>query len=462
MFVVLIAFTLIALASLIPWQPAGLTPWQLRVLSVVAAGLILWISESLPVGVTSLVVVGGLALVAPGDSDEATRAALSGFASPAPYFLLGTLALAAATAKSGLAGRFARLLVRGARGSANRLYVQSVLLMPPMAVLVPSALTRSVMLIPTYEEVFQRHRIHRGARLPRLVMLTLALVQIQASTAVLTGGTVPVVAAQLAGGLSWGRYFLFMALPNYVILFALAAVLYLLYRPLRMPPARESGDEEPGAMSPMSGMEKRTLLVLGGATLLWLTDSIHGLNPALPALMGAVALFLPGINVLDWREFEDSRPWAVFFVIGASLSLASALERSETATWIADRILALVPLQQFALLPQLLALMVVVIAVNVLLPNRAAVLGITVPLLTSLATPLGLNPFVLALMVPIVAQTANYYPVQIATALITYQTRHYSAGELLRAGLLLTVIGVLVILLVALPYWALLGEPIQV
>lgn len=457
-----LAVALVAAGWLLPWQPGGLTEWQFRVLAVVAAALLLWITEALPIAATSLAVVAALAIVAPGDSGEATQAALAGFGSTAPYFLLGTLILAAATTKSGLAARFARLLVRGSRGSGRRLYWQAIALMPPMAIIVPSALTRGVMLIPPYEEAFRRYDVPRGSRLPRVIMLAIALVQIHGSNAILTGGSVPIVAASLIGGMSWAKWFLFMALPNYVILFGLALVLYLLYRPLQIPAQARAAAGSATAFEGISSQEIRTLAIILGATALWLTDSIHGLDPVLPALLGGTAMFLPVIGTLTWQEFEDSRPWSVFLVIAASLSIAAELDRSGTAAWMADGILSLIPLRDLHLIPQLLVIIGVVSSINFVLTNRSAVLGITIPLIFSLAGPLDLNPFVLGLIVPIIVLTTNFYPVQIATGLVTYQTHHYSRGEFLVAGLLLAVIGILVIFLVALPWWALLGEPIQV
>ena len=189
-----VAFAFPVMASIAPPTIDDLSPWGVRVLSVVIAGLILWMSEAMPIAATSLGVVAMLALVGPGTSDEALKTALAGFESPAPYFLLCALALGAATVKTGLARRLAQMLVRGARGSGRRLYAQMMAMMPPMAVLVPSALTRTAMLIPTYESVFQTHRIRRGHPLPRLVMIGTAILQPLASTAVLTGGAVPVVA----------------------------------------------------------------------------------------------------------------------------------------------------------------------------------------------------------------------------------------------------------------------------
>jgi anion transporter len=457
----LAAFGIPLVVALVQPEIGGLDPWGVRVLSVVAASLILWLSESLPIGVTSLAVVVMLALVAPGESSEGLRTALAGFQSSAPYFMLGSLSLGTATVRTGLAQRFARFLVRGARGSGDRLYWQMVGMMPAMAILVPSALTRSAMLIPSYEAIFRSHRIERGNRLPRLIMLATATIQIQASTAVLTGGSVPVVAGALLGDLSWARWFAYMAVPNYAILFIFATVLFLLYRPGPMPSIVHDEPEERAGSTPMTAREWRALAIISATTVLWLTDGIHGLDPTIPALMGATALFLPVVGVLTWDDFEEASPWTIFLVTGSSLSLAVALSDSGAAQWLADSIIDNLPLADLSLVPLILALIGMVAFINIILPNRTAVLGITIPLLMSLAGPLGLNPLTVGLIVPIIAQTTVYYPVQLATALVTFRTRHYSAGELFRAGVLLTIVSVLVIFLIALPWWSFLGEPIR-
>lgn len=456
-----VAFAFPLLASIAPPSIDDLSPWGVRVLAVVVAGLLLWMSEAMPIAATSLGVVAMLALVGPGESDDALKTALAGFENPAPYFLLCALALGSATVKTGLARRLAQMLVRGARGSSRRLYSQMVAMMPPMAVLVPSALTRTAMLIPTYESVFQTHQIERGHRLPRLVMIGLAILQPLASTAVLTGGAVPVVASSLVGGMSWAHWFALMSVPMYTLLASVGVVLFLLYRPSELPAARGKDGESLPTMPPMSAAEWRGLAIIGATTTLWLTDFIHHLNPAIPALIGATALFLPLVGVLRWEDFEEGSPWSIFLVTASSLSLAVALNQSGAAAWVAATIVDQVPLGTFPLVPQLLVMMAIVAVVNAILPNRTAVLGITIPLLMSLAGPLGLNPVVVGLIAPILSQTTIFYPVQLATALITYRTRHYAAGELARAGVILTVASVLMILLVALPWWALMGEPVR-
>ena len=80
-----------------------------------------------------------------------------------PYFLVGVLALGVAVAKSGLAERVARHVLDRAGGRPLAMYVQLVLAMPVLTFLLPSATTRSGILVHVYEEVFGRARVPVGA-----------------------------------------------------------------------------------------------------------------------------------------------------------------------------------------------------------------------------------------------------------------------------------------------------------
>jgi di/tricarboxylate transporter len=54
-----------------------------------------------------------------------------------------------------------------------------------------------------------------------------------------------------------------------------------------------------------------------------------------------------------------------------------------------------------------------------------------------------------------------YYPAQSSSALVIYERGHVSAAEMLKFGLWMTVVGWVAILAVALPWWALVGEPLR-
>src|SRR5205085_11732478 len=131
--------------------------------------------------------------------------------------------------------------------------------------------------------------------------LALSSINRLASTALLTGGITPVMSAAIIGSMSWTGWLALMAVPYYAILVLGAVVTWALYRrglAIALPRA------EPAEHRRLSGGEIRTLLVVGGAALVWLTDAWHHLDPALPALLALVALLTPGFGTLAWSDLD--------------------------------------------------------------------------------------------------------------------------------------------------------------
>jgi di/tricarboxylate transporter len=288
-------------------------------------------------------------------------------------------------------------------------------------------------------------------------MLVLNSVNRLSSTILLTGGITPIVAAGLIGTISWTRWFVLMSVP-YAVLLALAALaIYLRYR--RGFRARITVPAAP-ARRPLSGMEWRTALITGGAGLLWLTDAFHHLHPTLPALIAWVCFLAPGIGVLTWREFEQEVGWTNFFVIAASLSLAQGLARSGASDWLAGGVVGAAHGVAEAPFMVVVVLLLASSVVRLMIPNITGFLATTIPVAMSVGTAAGLNPVLCGLIVTIAGDAVLYYPAQSASSLVVYERGHLGAGEIFRFGLLMTALGAVVVLAVALPYWTLIGEPL--
>ena len=318
-----------SLAVLAAPSPDGLSSEGQRVLAVIVLAIGLWGFETLPPGVTAM--VGIIALVfthaVPG-----IREALVGFADPIAYFLIGVLTLGVAVARSGLAERVAHLLLARGRGRAGALYAHLLLALPLLTLLLPSATTRTGILVHVYDRAFTLGRVPPGAPLARAIMLVLNSVNRLSSTILLTGGITPIVAAGLIGTISWTRWFVLMSVPYLALITLAAAAIYLRYRHGFHADVQVPARPDP---RPLSGVEWRTALITAGAGLLWLTDSVHHWHPTLPALLAWVCFLMPGVGVLTWRQFEQEVGWTNFFVLAASLSLAQALSRSGASAWLA-------------------------------------------------------------------------------------------------------------------------------
>lgn len=434
--------------------PDGLSAEGQRVLAVIVLAIGLWGFETLPPGVTGVVAIMALVFT---HAVPSIREGLAGFADPIAYFLIGVLTMSVAVARSGLAERVAHLLLARGRGRAGALYVHLLLALPPLALLLPSATTRTGILVHVYDQAFALGRVPPGAPLARAIMLVLNSVNRLSSTILLTGGITPIVAAGLIGTISWTRWFVLMSVPYLALITLAAAAIYLRYRHGFRPEVQVPPRPEP---RPLSSVEWRTALITAGAGLLWLTDSVHHWHPTLPALLAWVCFLMPGLGVLTWRQFEQEVGWTNFFVIAASLSLAQALSHSGASDWLAGGVVGAahsVAESPWMVVGVLLAASSVV---RLLIPNITGFLAATIPVAMSVGTTAGLNPILCGLIVTIAGDAVLYYPAQSASSLVVYERGHLTAGEIFGFGLLMTALAALVVLAVALPYWALVGEPL--
>jgi len=450
-----LALGALGLALWLPPLTEGLPLAGQRALIVTLVTIVLWTTEALEPGVTALLSVTLLALTG---AAPTMRAALQGFANPVPYFLIGVLTMGVAVVRSGLAERLARAILERARGRSLAVYLQLVLAFPLLTFVLPSATTRSGILIHIYDEVFTLAGVPRGADIAKAVMLALSSINRLASTALLTGGITPVMSAAIIGGMSWTGWFALMAVPYYTILVFGGVLTWALYRRglARGLPALERLRRRP-----LSGAEWRTIAVILGASALWLSDAWHHLDPALPALLAFVALLTPRFGPLVWADLERGVGWANVFVIAASISLAHVLGASGAAAWLARSLVGGLPALGGGALGTVVLLMVGATALRALVPNISGFLALALPIAMSVGREAGLNPLVCALVVMITGDAVVYYPAQSTSALVIYERGHVSAGEVLRFGLWMTLVAWVAIVLVALPWWATVGEPLR-
>jgi anion transporter len=426
-----------------------------RALIVTLITILLWTGEILEPGVAALV---GVTLLALSGATASLRDALQGFANPVPFFLIGVLTMGVAVVRSGLAERLARTILERSRGKSLAVYLQLVLSFPILTFVLPSATTRSGILIHIYDEVFSLGGVRRGAEVAKAIMLALSSINRLASTTLLTGGITPVMSAAIIGGMSWTGWFTLMAVPYYAIIVVGGVLTYGLYHrgfshglPLPAPVHRR----------PVSPIEWRTIAIILGASALWLTDGLHHLDPALPALLAFAALLTPGVGPLVWSDLDRGVGWSNFFVIAASISLAHALVASGAAPWLGRLLVGGLPALGDSALAVVILLMLGATLLRVVVPNISGFLALALPIAMSVGREAGINPLVCALVVMITGDAVVYYPAQSSSALVIYERGHVSAAEVLRFGLWMTLVGWIAILVVALPWWAMVGEPLR-
>jgi di/tricarboxylate transporter len=140
------------------------------------------------------------------------------------------------------------------------------------------------------------------------------------------------------------------------------------------------------------------------------------------------------------------------------LSLANALIASGAAAWFADTLVGSVEGLRGSPMLLLLALAGASAVVRMLMPNIAGYLAFLIPVAMATGASLGLNPLVCGLAVVVVGDAVVYYPAAGAATVFIYQRAGITAPEVVRFGVIMTVVAIAVLFAIVLPYWSLLGE----
>lgn len=182
----------------------------------------------------------------------------------------------------------------------------------------------------------------------------------------------------------------------------------------------------------------------------WLTQTWHGIHPGVVALAGALALF-----ILRRMEPEDlSRiSWPALLTFGGGLTLGLFIVRTGTSDYLATRLAGL------AEIPTLAALLVVA-AITLLLTTVAsntASAAILIPLAIPLAGVLGMSATTLVAVVAIASSIDFALVIGTPPTMIAYATKLYTAGQIFRKGVVLDVVGILLLVLVVVRVWEAFG-----
>ncbi len=448
-------FSLCALLIAAP-SPPGLPVAGQKVIAVAILTVGLWCTEALAAGTTGVVLI--LALLVTGGV-QGVPEALSGFADPVAYFLVGVLTIGLAVSKSGLADRVARWFLRRSSSSARAFYLELLYSFPLLTLILPSATTRSGILVHVYDQAMELARVPRGSPLARAVMMALNSINRLASTVLLTGGITPVVSASLIGGIYWSQWLLLMSIPYLALLVIGSLLIAWIYRDAF---SQRLAPHEEAPATPLSAREVRALVITLGASLLWLTDSLHHWNPAVPAVIAWVLLLMPRIGVVSLRDFNREVGWSSFIVIASSMSLARALMDSGGSAWIAGLVVGQVPAFRDSPMLIVAAIMLASVPVRMLIPNITGFLATTIPIAMSIGATTGVNPMLCGLAVMIAGDAVLYYPAQSASSLVVHAMGHLGVREIFLFGVWMTLVAFFVVFAVAIPWWGLVGEPLRV
>jgi sodium-dependent dicarboxylate transporter 2/3/5 len=438
------------LAMLMLPAPAAMPPAAWHTSAIVVLMAIWWMTQALPLTATALVPF----LAFPLFGIMNASATASSYYSPILFLVLGGAIIALAIERTGLHRRLALAIVtRG--GSTPAAMLLAFMAATAIISLIVSNTATTLIMMPIAVAVLKAAKVEEGHTdgFAGALAMGIAFAASIGGLGTLVGSPTNAIAAGIierALGLridflTWATY----GMP--LVLIAIPLCWFILLKVQRVRPT----DFDPaaalagiGEVAPWSAAEMRLVPLVAAVVVAWV--ALPFLTPFLPrdsltdgtiAVAAALLLFVipdgTGRAILNWEE-ANRAPWGVIMMFGGGLALAAGIGASGLADWLG---VALQPLRLVHPLVVVCVLVAIVIVITEFASNVAAASGI-IPVVAGIIAATGIDPILLALPAAWAASWGFMLPSGTGPNAIAWATGHIALPRMLKAGLILDLAGV--------------------
>jgi len=438
--------------------PEGFSVLAWRAAALAALMAVWWSTEALPIPATAMLplAAGPLLGIVP------VERAGHGYGSSTIYLILGGCLLALALERWQLHRRIAFYIVTRAGSSARRLVlgVMSASAFVSMWVsntsttlmMLPVAVSIAALVAPDHERADPERRNFATA-----IVLAVAYSCTIGGLATLIGtptNALAVAFMEQTYGVrpSFAEWMVFGVPCSVLLLFGAWWVLVAVSHPFRLPDiagARELVRDELRRLGPLTVPERRVAAVGAAAAIAWIASpwlkdlpGLGALSDMGIAMLAGLALFVvpsgvPAGGTLLHGEDLRRVPWDTLFLFGGGLALAGLIQESGLSGNIGEMLAGIAGWPPLAVT----AVVVVAIIFWTELTSNVATAATFMPILAAMATATG-QP-VLELLAPaaMAASCAFMLPVGTAPNAIVYGSGRVRMRDMMRAGLLVNILG---------------------
>ena len=311
------------------WKAAGLG----------CAAIALFATRAIPEIVTAF----GIFLSALGLGVVPRETVFSGFLSEGFWLLVSGIILGAAITATGLASRISGRLIAMTGPSYPRAIMVIAAAGMALGILIPSTMPRIIVMIPIAAAMAEHLRLAPDGRGAIGLIATATTATLLPTYTFLTANLPTIVHVgameQLYDIRATYSAYLWQQWPVNLLRFVLLVALMVGFtrEPVRTDPAEAES-------KPVRPEQRRLLIVLSAAILLWMVDFLHGIPPAWVALTAALIVIWPRFGMLKptaMKEQIDLSP-AIFFA--AIVTVVAVARGAGLDRMLADIIIGALPL----------------------------------------------------------------------------------------------------------------------
>jgi len=218
-------------------------------------------------------------------------------------------------------------------------------------------------------------------------------------------------------------------------------------------------DKQLKELGKVSYEEKSVLIVFILTALAWVTQSflikqfIPAIDDTIIAIFAAIILFiLPNKEgskkLLSWAD-AVKLPWGILLLFGGGMALAKGFDSSGLAIWIGSQ------MNFFNAIPLLFLLLILIAIVNFLteITSNLATTAMLLPVLVALSETIEVNAFFLLVGATVAASCAFMLPVATPPNAVVFGSKILSIDDMIKKGFWMNLISIFI--LTAAVYWIL-------
>ncbi|MED4352829.1 DASS family sodium-coupled anion symporter [Schinkia azotoformans] len=459
LFLILGALLMLAIYGILPEDytyPAKM------MLAILAIGVFYWTFEPIPLGVTALILLVLILLFDVVSIDVV----FSGFSSPAVFLIIAGMMLAKGVNDTLLTKRLAYLILAKWGGSAKGL-LASILLIPQIqSFFIPAAAVRATLLLPIAQMSLDTIGKKGKGNLQKVILLGVAFGGTISGTAVMTAAignilTVELVKKFLGIQITYIQWFLYAA-PIWLLMIPAAWFFLIKLFPLskeneQFPHVKEEMKGKLSELGRITVEEIKCIAILIVIVGMWFTESLHGLNPSIPALIGVILMALPGIGCSNWENMVKIN-FDTIILMGVTLSLGFSFNQSGAAELVGDSLSTGLMLHLLSSpLIAVISILIITQILHLVVANVSTAVVTLIPIFIGLSIKAGADPVLISITASLACLHGYILVVESTPNIIVHSTGKIKQKEFLLPGLWLTLINIVVIVLTAVTWWRWIG-----
>ncbi|WP_129937015.1 SLC13 family permease [Serratia proteamaculans] len=426
--------------------PQGLSLEGQKAIAIFCAALTLWVCGSLPIYLTSMIVIVLLPLTGTVAKEKVVFATL-GY--DVIWLMVSAFVLTSAMIKSNIARRFALWMITRFGQTPKKALFVLIIINFCLVFFVPSTTARATLMVPICMILLEIYKATPGkSNFGKVMMLQGVQADAIATSGVMTGTAANIIAvgfinSQAGGSIGYMDWLIAsfpIAIVGMTLSFLIGLKLYSFKGEVDFSGALEKLKAERAELGQLTKNERKAMYIFMMAVVLWATESYHQemlgfkISVYMTAVIAAILCLMPGIGLLSWAEANIK--WDLMIFAAGAYAAGNTLESTGGAEWLIGKLVYGLGIENMNAYIVYIVVVFMCMYSHLIFTSKTVRTTILIPSIIALAKTLGMDPVTLALAASFTLTYTITLPPHSKVNTIYFSTGFFSVLDQMKYGLI--------------------------